>query len=80
MNHKTGGIDEISVLKKQLAISLKFHHSETLKKLPLDVAVQIMASVWDSCHPDVSTDEFSHAATAVIPQKDGARSIQSVTL
>lgn len=80
MNNKTGGIDEVSVLKKQLAISLKFHHSDTLQKIPLDVAVQVMASVWDSCHPDGSVDEFNHAATAVIPQQDVARSMQPVKL
>lgn len=52
MNDKTGGIDEILVLQKQLAISLKFHHGKTLERIPLEVAVQVMASVWESCHPD----------------------------
>lgn len=80
MNNKMGGIDEISVLKKQLAISLKFHHGDTLKKLPLEVAVQVMASVWDSCHPHDPADEFSHAATAVIPHQEVTQSIQSVKL
>lgn len=42
--------DEVSVLRKQLAISLKFHHSSTLEKIPIDVAVQVMAEVWDACH------------------------------
>lgn len=42
--------DEVSVLRKQLAISLKFHHSNTLEKIPIDVAVQVMAEVWDACN------------------------------
>lgn len=42
--------DEISVLRKQLAISLKFHHSNTLERIPIEVAVQVMAEVWDACH------------------------------
>lgn len=42
--------DEVSVLRKQLAISLKFHHSSTLERLPIEVAVQVMAEVWDACN------------------------------
>ncbi|WP_299484652.1 hypothetical protein [Acaryochloris sp. IP29b_bin.137] len=42
--------DEVSVLRKQLAISLKFHHSNTLEKLPIEIAVQVMAEVWDACN------------------------------
>lgn len=42
--------DEVSVLRKQLAISLKFHHSNTLERIPIEVAVQVMAEVWDACN------------------------------
>ncbi len=44
--------DEVSVLRKQLAISLKFHHSSTLERIPIEVAVQVMAEVWDACNRD----------------------------
>ncbi|NCJ08451.1 hypothetical protein GS597_18455 [Synechococcales cyanobacterium C] len=49
---------ELSVLKKQLIISLKFHHSDTLKKVPLDVALQAMMEVWESCHIRSSKKKF----------------------
>jgi hypothetical protein len=42
--------NEVAVLRKQLAISLKFHHSSTLEKIPIDVAIQVMAEVWNACH------------------------------
>lgn len=41
---------EIAVLRKQLAISLKFHHTGTLQKLPVEVAVHVMAEVWAACN------------------------------
>ncbi len=43
---------QLSILHKQLVISLKFHHPETLKKLPLELALQAMTEVWQSCNPD----------------------------
>ncbi len=78
MNDKTGGIDEISVLQKQLAISLKFHHSKTLERLPLEVAVQVMASVWDSCHSEDSPEDPHDAITAVIPREQVYQAIHQV--
>ncbi|WP_235107909.1 hypothetical protein [Acaryochloris sp. 'Moss Beach'] len=33
---------EAAVLKKQLAIALKFHHSKTIEKLPKEIAMQVM--------------------------------------
>ena len=33
----------------QLVISLKFHHSKTLSKLPLEVVLNAVLKVWDSC-------------------------------
>ncbi len=46
--------NEISVLQKQLAISLKFHHSKTIRKLPKEIAMQVMREVGYSCHPEVT--------------------------
>lgn len=46
---------EISVLKKQLTIALKFHHSQTIEKLPQETALQAMKEVWESCHPEATT-------------------------
>ncbi|NJK41026.1 MAG: hypothetical protein HC934_06080 [Acaryochloridaceae cyanobacterium SU_2_1] len=40
----------LSVLHKQLIISLKFHHSQTLEQIPLEMAVQAVIEVWESCH------------------------------
>lgn len=78
MNDKTGGIDEISVLQKQLAISLKFHHGKTLERIPLEVAVQVMASVWESCHPDGLAENPHDAVTAVIPKDQIRQAIHKV--
>lgn len=78
MNDKTGGIDEILVLQKQLAISLKFHHSKTLERIPLEAAVQVMASVWNSCHPDGLPEDPHDAVTAVIPREQVRQAIHKV--
>lgn len=40
---------QLAVLHRQLVIRLKFHHAETIKQLPLDVALQAMEEVWYSC-------------------------------
>lgn len=40
----------LSILHKQLVISLKFHHSQTLSQIPLELAVQAITEVWNSCH------------------------------
>ena len=37
-----------AVLYKQLVISLKFHHNESLAQLPRDLALQAMNEVWES--------------------------------
>ena len=47
--------DEISILRKQLAISLKFHHSKTLARLPKELAIQTLMEVWNACHPEIAT-------------------------
>jgi hypothetical protein len=41
----------LSVLHKQLMISLKFHHTQTLEQIPLEMAVQAMIEVWQACNP-----------------------------
>jgi hypothetical protein len=46
----------ISVLYKQLVISLKFHHGQTLAQLPRDIALQAMNEVWDSCNVKPATN------------------------
>lgn len=38
-----------AVLYKQLVISLKFHHRDTLAKLPRDLALRAINEVWESC-------------------------------
>ena len=40
----------LSVLYKQLVISLKFHHGQTLCQLPRDLALQAINEVWESCN------------------------------
>ena len=41
----------------QLIISLKFHYGKTLAELPLDVAVDAMVKVWESCNPHVDKSQ-----------------------
>ncbi len=36
-------------LEAQLVIGLKFHFPDTLKNVPLDVALNAMRKVWASC-------------------------------
>ncbi|HEY9828164.1 MAG TPA: hypothetical protein V6D19_22225 [Stenomitos sp.] len=40
----------LAVLYKQLVISIKFHHGQTLSQLPRDLALQAMNEVWESCN------------------------------
>lgn len=68
--------DEVSCLRKQLAISLKFHHYQYLQKLPLEVAVRAMAEAWDACHPEGVPPYCSGPSTAIIPKEQVAKSIR----
>lgn len=68
--------DEIAALRQQLAISLKFHHRETLQKISLEAAVKAMAEAWDACHPIGLSQYCSGTSTAIIPMKDIAKSIR----
>lgn len=59
---------ETAVLKKQLAIALKFHHSQTIEKLPKELAMQVMREVWESCHPEAAT--YNPKSTYSAPEPD----------
>lgn len=59
---------EIAVLKKQLAIALKFHHSKTIEKLPKEVAMQVMGEVWASCHPEAEQATLNPKTTYTPPE------------
>ena len=37
---------EYLLLQKQIQISLRFHHQETLKQLPRELALQAMNEAW----------------------------------
>ncbi|ABW29902.1 hypothetical protein [Acaryochloris marina] len=59
---------EIAVLKKQLAIALKFHHSKTIEKLPKEIAMQVMGEVWASCHPEAEQATHNPKTTYSAPE------------
>ena len=40
--------------RAQLIMSLKFHQSKTLSEMPLDVALEVVTQVWESCQPKPS--------------------------
>ncbi len=48
MNHNSERLvsAEYLRLQKQIQISLKFHHQETLKQLPRELALQAMNEAW----------------------------------
>lgn len=60
---------EAAVLKKQLAIALKFHHSKTIEKLPKEIAMQVMGEVWASCHPEAAKEAtYNPKTTYSVPE------------
>lgn len=61
---------EVAVLKKQLAIALKFHHSQTIEKLPKEIAIQAMQEVWESCHPEVAAQATHTPQATLTPALD----------
>lgn len=63
--------DEISILRMQLTISLKFHHSQTLEKLPREKAIQAIEEVWQSCHPEVAKKVSDTAICEDVPVTKG---------
>lgn len=42
-------MQHLQVIYRQLVISLKFHHSQTISQLPEDLALQAMHEVWLAC-------------------------------
>jgi hypothetical protein len=48
------GAEDLRSIQKQLTISLKHHHSETLKRLPLENVIQAIAHAWYSCRNSTS--------------------------
>lgn len=48
---------EFHAQEVQLVMSLKFHFRETLSKIPVDVALNAMSNVWESCQDDVDNDK-----------------------
>ena len=53
----------------QLIISLKFHYGTTLGELPLDVAVDAMVKVWESCQPKTEQPQQSAGLMSDRPRK-----------
>lgn len=68
--------DEILLQGKQLELSLKFHHRETLQKIPLEAAIRVIAEVWESCHPEGSLEFCSDVSTVIITEEQVAASIR----
>lgn len=68
--------DEILALRQQLISSIKFHHRETLQKIPLESAVKAMAEVWNACHPVDLPIDYNCTSTAIIPKEQVAKSIR----
>lgn len=73
---ETSDSDEISRLRMQLAISLKFHQYKHLQKLPLEVAVRAMAEAWEACYPESVPPYCSDTSTAIISNDQVAKSIR----
>lgn len=67
--------DTLSILRKQLTISLKFHHSTTLKKLSKENAIQAMQEVWYSCHPEAVNEVQSPASSDTTPHNAPGKTI-----
>ncbi len=68
--------DKLNILGKQLGISLKFHHSNTLQKLPQEIAVQAMVEAWKSFHPKQTHEFFSKDSTIIVPSQEMANVLE----
>lgn len=62
----------ICALRQQLVSSLKFHHRETLAKLPLEAAVAAIAEAWQSSHPE-QRDQYCQEATEILSGQNLAK-------
>jgi hypothetical protein len=60
----------LSVLYKQLVISLKFHHGQTLCQLPRDLALQAINEVWESCNSKPVAQSGTQSGTQDNPPHD----------
>lgn len=75
-SHEMVGLEEISLLRKKLAIILRFHHYEVLHKLPLEIAARAMTEAWDTpFYPEIVALYCSGASTAIIPPKRDCKPI-----
>lgn len=68
--------NEVAGLRRQLMISLKFHHYETLQKLPLELAIRAMTEAWSAVQPEDISSHCSGASTAIIPHEEAAKAIR----
>lgn len=68
--------EQLNILEKQLGISLKFHHSNTLQKLPQEVAMQAMVEAWQSCHPNQTYEFSSEDSTIIVPNQEMANVLE----
>ena len=59
---------EFRCQETQLITSLKFHFGKTLPKVPLDVALNAMLNVWESCQDDEDDDETLVCSREVLNQ------------
>ena len=67
---------KILVLRQQLMSSLKFHHSHTLEKIPLELAIRAMTEAWKSCHSKDDPRYSSGISTAIVPREQVAKAIR----
>ena len=51
--------DSSKAKEAQLAISLKFHHSQILSEMSLESALNAMTQVWQACHTSQSGNHKS---------------------
>lgn len=68
--------DKLNILGKQLGISLKFHHSNTLQKLTQEAALQAMIEVWRSCHSKQTYECSSKDSTIIMPSQEMANVLE----
>lgn len=65
------GLEQISLLRKKLAIILRFHHYEVLHKLPLEIATRAMTKAWDApMYPERVALYCSEVPTTIIPSPE----------
>lgn len=73
---KNDEVQSASALRQHLINSLKFHHQETLQRIPQELAIRAMTEAWSSCHLQDDPNYCSGASTALIPQEQAAKAIR----